>query len=197
MATLEFFFDYGSPWSYYAFTQVPKVAAAVQADVLYRPMLLGGVFKATGNQSPAEINVPAKRAYSKLEFARYAANYGIPFVPNPHFPINTMHLMRGAAWADIEGRLLPYSTAIFRAMWVEPRNLADPAQLAPVLTAAGFDSVAFQASIDRADVKQRLRETTDEAVRRGVFGAPTFFVGTEMFFGQDRLEFVGRALSAG
>jgi 2-hydroxychromene-2-carboxylate isomerase len=197
VATLEFFFDYGSPWSYYAFTQVPKVAAAAKADVLYRPMLLGGVFKATGNQSPAEMNVPAKRAYSKLEFARYAAHYGIPFSPNPHFPINTMHLMRGAAWAELEGRLLPYSTAIFKAMWVEPRNLGDPAELAPVLSAAGFEPVAFQAGIDRADVKQRLRETTDEAVRRGVFGAPTFFVGTEMFFGQDRLEFVARALGAG
>ena len=194
MATLEFFFDYGSPWSYYAFTQVPKVAAAAQADVLYRPMLLGGVFKATGNRSPAEINVPAKRAYSKLEFVRYAAHYGIPFAHNPHFPINTMHLMRGAAWAELDGRLLPYSTAIFRAMWVEPRNLGDPAELAPVLTAAGFDPAAYRAAIEQADVKLRLRDTTEEAVRRGVFGAPTFFVGTEMFFGQDRLDFVARAL---
>ena len=90
MPTLEFFFDYGSPWSYVAFTQVPKIAAAAGGDVLYRPMLLGGVFKATGNQSPAEQNVPAKRAYSRLEFQRYAGRYGIPFAHNPHFPINTM-----------------------------------------------------------------------------------------------------------
>ena len=197
MPTLEFFFDYGSPWSYVAFTQVPIVAAQAGADVLYRPMLLGGVFKATGNQSPAEINVPTKRAYSKLEFQRYAAHYGIPFTHNPHFPINTMTLMRGAAWAELEGRLLPYSTAIFQAMWVEPRNLGDPAELVPVLSKAGFDPSAFRAGIERADVKQRLRETTDEAVRRGVFGAPTFFVGNDMFFGQDRLEFVARALKAG
>ena len=194
MAVLEFFFDYGSPWSYYAFTQVPKVAAAAGAEVLYRPMLLGGVFKATGNQSPAEINVPAKRAYSRLEFQRYAALYGIPFAHNPHFPINTMTLMRRAAWAEIEGRLLPYSTAVFQAMWVEPCNLGDAAVLAPVLKQAGIDPVAFQSAIERADVKQRLRQTTDEAVRRGVFGAPTFFVGDDMFFGQDRLDFAARAL---
>jgi 2-hydroxychromene-2-carboxylate isomerase len=194
MTSLEFFFDYGSPWSYYAFTQVPKIAAQAGADVIYRPMLLGGVFKATGNQSPAEINVPAKRAYSRHEFQRYAAHYAISFTHNPHFPINTMTLMRGAAWAEIEGRLLPYSRAIFHAMWVEPRNLGDLEVLAPVLAEASIDPAAFQAAVDRADVKQRLRDTTDEAVRRGVFGAPTFFVGDQMFFGQDRLEFVDRAL---
>lgn len=194
MPTLEFFFDYGSPWSYYAFTQVPRVAKAAGADVLYRPMLLGGVFKATGNQSPAELNVPSKQAYSKLEFRRFAERYGIPFAHNPHFPINTMTLMRGAAWAELEGRLLPYSTAIFDAMWVEPQNLGDPAVLAPVLTRAGFEPSAFQAGIAREDVKQRLRATTEEAVTRGVFGAPTFFVGKEMFFGQDRLDFVAQAL---
>lgn len=196
MATLEFFFDYGSPWSYYAFTQVEKVAQAAGGDVLYRPMLLGGVFKATGNRSPAETSadVPAKRAYSRLEFERFAAHYGIPFRHNPHFPINTMSLMRGAAWAELDGRLLPYSRAIFEAMWVEPRNLGDAGELRPVLAAAGIDPAAFMAAIERADVKQRLRDTTDEAVRRGVFGAPTFFVGDAMYFGQDRLPFVAEAL---
>jgi 2-hydroxychromene-2-carboxylate isomerase len=196
MPTLEFFFDYGSPWSYYAFTQVPVIAKAAGAEVLYRPMLLGGVFKATGNQSPAELNVPSKRAYSRLEFQRYGARYGIPFTHNPHFPINTMTLMRGAAWAELEDRLLPYSTAMFHAMWVEPRNLGDAAILAPVLTSAGFDPADFMAGIERADVKQRLRATTEEAVARGVFGAPTFFVGKDMFFGQDRLDFVAEALRA-
>ena len=201
MPVVEFFFDYGSPWSYVAFTQVPLVAARAGAEVRYRPMLLGGVFKATGNQSPAEFNVPAKRAYSKREFERYAARYKIPFAPNPHFPINTMTLMRGAAWTEIEGgssqdRLLAYSRAIFHAMWVEPQNLGDPSVLAPVLAKAGIDPAAFQVATARADVKDRLRATTEEAIARGVFGAPTFFVGPEMFFGQDRLDFVAEALAA-
>jgi 2-hydroxychromene-2-carboxylate isomerase len=193
---LEFFFDYGSPWSYVAFTQVPRIAQAAGATIAYRPMLLGGVFKATGNQSPAEQNVPAKRVYSRREFQRYATRYAIPFSHNPHFPINTMTLMRGAAWAEIEGRLVEYSGAIFEAMWVKPENLGEPAVLAPVLSRAGFDPAAFQAGVAREDVKQRLRATTEEAVSRGVFGAPTFFVGTEMFFGQDRLDFVAEALQA-
>lgn len=189
---VEFFFDYGSPASYLAWTQLPGLAKRTGATVRHRPMLLGGVFKATGNSAPG--NVPAKGAWMQQDLRRFAARYGVPFARNPHFPVNTLGLMRGAAAAQEDGLLDAYSAAVFPAMWVEGRNMGEPAVLAEVLAAAGIDAARLLARAAEDEVKQALKRTTDEAVGRGVFGAPTFFVGSEMFFGQDRLDFVEEAL---
>ena len=188
MRRIEFFFDYGSPTAYLAYTQLPGIAQRTGAKIVYRPMLLGGVFKATGNHSPATI--PAKGVWISQDLPRFAARYGVPFAHNPYFPINTLNLMRGAVAADREGRLVPYSGAIYRAMWADKRNMEDPIVIGTVLRDAGFDPAAMMAAIGTAEAKDKLKASTEEAVARGVFGAPTCFVGDTMFFGQDRLDFV-------
>lgn len=192
---VEFFFDFGSPTSYLAYTQLPRIAADCKAELVWRPMLLGGVFKATGNASP--VTVPAKGRWMGQDIARFARRYGVPFTFNPAFPINTLMLMRGAAGLQLRepARLPAYIDAIFHAMWAEPRNLGDVAVLGPVLSAAGFDPAAMLALVNDPEVKARLVADTEEAVARGVFGAPTMFVGDAMFFGQDRLDFVREALA--
>jgi 2-hydroxychromene-2-carboxylate isomerase len=191
---VEFFFDVGSPTTYLAWTQLPALCATAGAELEYRPMLLGGVFQATGNASPA--SVPAKGRYMSDDMARFARRYGVPLAMNPFFPVNTLVLMRGAAGAQLRApaRLPAYLRAVFHAMWVEPQNLNDPAIAAQVLAAAGFDPAEVMGWANDAEVKAALRATTEEAVARGVFGAPTMFVGSEMFFGQDRLDFVREAL---
>ena len=193
---VEYFFDVGSPTSYLAWTQLPRIAAAAGAPILWRPMLLGGVFKATGNASP--VQVPAKGRWMGADIARWAKRYGVPFRFNPHFPINTLTLMRGAAGLQMRRPedFERYLATIYEAMWKEGANLGDPGVLAATLAAAGFDADAFQQLVADPEVKARLVATTEEAVARGVFGAPTFFVGDEMFFGQDRLDFVAEALAA-
>lgn len=193
--TLEFFFDFGSPTSYLAYTQLPRIAADTGAALLWRPMLLGGVFKATGNASP--VAVPAKGQWMFSDMARWAKRYGVALAMNPHFPINTLTVMRGAAGLQLNksADFARYVDLIYRAMWVAPRNLGDAAELAAVLTEGGFDAAAFAAMVAQAEVKAALVANTDEAVARGVFGAPTMFVGKHMFFGQDRLEFVREALA--
>ncbi len=195
--TVEFFFDFGSPTAYLAWTQLPRLAAECGAELVYRPMLLGGVFKATGNASP--VSVPAKGRWMGQDMARWARRYNVSFSRNPHFPINTLTLMRGAAGLQLRqpDEFERYCGVIYRAMWLQPRNLGEPAELAAVLTDAGFDAEAFMALVGDAEVKARLVATTEEAVTRGVFGAPTCFVGEDMFFGQDRLDFVREALQAG
>lgn len=191
---VEFYFDFGSPYSYLAYKALPAIAAARGAQIAWRPMLLGGVFKATGNHSPVEI--PAKGKWLQQDLQRWAARYGAVFRHNPHFPINTLVLMRGAVGMQMRGSDFPrYVATVFRAMWAEPRNLGDPVELAAVLRQAGFDADAFQAMVNDAAVKEQLKKNTEEAVARGVFGAPTFFVGEEMYWGQDRLEFVAEALA--
>jgi 2-hydroxychromene-2-carboxylate isomerase len=190
--TLEFFFDYGSPYSYLADTQVEAIAARAGAALDRKPMLLGGVFKATGNVSPADF--APKSRWTSFDMALWARHYGVAFARNPYFPVNTLSLMRGAAAAQIDGLFDRYHPAIFRAMWVEGRNLNDPAEVAAVLKGAGLDPAHFGNRIASQDVKDRLKATTDEAVARGVFGAPTSFVGDRMFFGNDRLAFVESAL---
>ncbi len=188
--TIEYFFDVGSPTSYLAWTQLPKIAAETGAEIVWRPMLLGGVFKATGNASP--VSVPAKGRWMNDDIRRWAAHYGVPFRFNPHFPINTLTLMRGATGLQMRrpDELMRYLDLVERSMWETPKNLGDPAVLAATLTEAGFDAEAFAALVAEPEVKARLVATTEEAVSRGVFGAPTFFVGDAMFFGQDRLDFV-------
>lgn len=190
--TLEFLFDVGSPASYVAFKRVPDIAARTGATIEYKPFLLGGVFKATGNQSPAEI--PAKGRWTSVDLARFAKRHGVPFQRNPFFPINTLHLMRGAASLQDDPRFMAYLEAVFDAMWRDPKNLGDPAEMAPVLARAGVGGNEFMALIADEKTKARLKATTEDAVARGAFGAPTFFVGDEMFFGQDRLDWVEEAL---
>jgi 2-hydroxychromene-2-carboxylate isomerase len=191
---LEFLFDVGSPASYIAYKRVPEVAARTGATVEYKPFLLGGVFKATGNHSPAEI--PAKGRWTSVDLDRFARRHGVPFARNSFFPINTLHLMRGAAGLQDDPRFIAYLDAVFEAMWRDPKNLGDPLEMAPVLARAGVGGDEFRALIERDDVKARLKATTEDAVARGAFGAPTFFVGDEMFFGQDRLDWVEEALAS-
>jgi 2-hydroxychromene-2-carboxylate isomerase len=190
--TLEFYFDYGSPYSYLADTQVEAIAKRTGATLVRKPMLLGGVFKSTGNHSPAEL--PQKSTWSAFDMPLWARHYGVPFKPNPFFPINTLALMRGAAAAELDGSFARYHPAIFKAMWVDGRNLNDLKEVAAVLSAAGFDPQKFGNRLQEQDVKDRLKATTEEAVGRGVFGAPTSFVDGQMFFGNDRLPFVELAL---
>jgi len=192
--TVEFLFDFGSPASYLAYKRLPDLVARTGAQVDYVPMLLGGVFKATGNASPAE--VPAKGRWMNADLARWAKRYGTPFNRNPFFPINTLHVMRGATGLIEDVRFMAYCDLVFDAMWLEPKNLGDPTELAPVIRRAGVEPDDFRALVEREDVKARLKATTESAVARGAFGAPTFFVGEEMFFGQDRMDFVEEALAA-
>ncbi|WP_137886292.1 2-hydroxychromene-2-carboxylate isomerase [Pseudomonas sp. 2FE] len=191
--SVEFFFDFGSPTTYLAWTQLPKIAADAGAEITWRPMLLGGVFKATGNQSP--VSIPAKGRYMLQDLARFAQRYGVPMAFNPHFPINTLTLMRGAAGYLGTAQFQPYLKAVFEALWVEQKNLGKPEVVAEVLSAAGLDPAEFERLVNDEAVKQRLKSITEEAIRRGAFGAPTFFVGNEMHFGQDRLDFVAEALN--
>jgi len=193
--SVEFFFDVGSPTAYLAWTQLPALCAQAGAALVYRPMLLGGVFQATGNASPA--SVPAKGRYMDADMARHARRYGVPLARNPFFPVNTLMLMRGATGALMRApdRFDAYLTGVFNAMWVAPQNLNDPATIAKALVEAGFDPAEVTGWANDAEVKAALRATTEEAVARGVFGAPTMFVGGDMFFGQDRLDFVREALA--
>jgi 2-hydroxychromene-2-carboxylate isomerase len=190
----EFWFDIGSPAAYLAWTQLPGLCEETGAQALYRPMLLGGVFHATGNHSPTE--VPAKGSYMLDDLARFARRYGVPFNNNPHFPVNTLMIMRGAVGLQLRepARFDAYVRAMYEAMWVHAKNLNDPATVGAVLHAAGFDPAVMLALTQDAEVKDRLKAVTQEAVDRGVFGAPVFFVGTQMFWGQDRLDFVKEAL---
>lgn len=193
--TLEFFFDLGSPATYLAYTQLPALCAETGTQLVYQPMLLGGVFKATGNASP--ITVPAKGRYMFNDLARYAKRYNVPLKFNPHFPINTLVLMRAVTGIQLRQpeRFQAFIDCLFRALWVEGRNLRDPAGVAAVLTEAGFDPEEVLALANDESVKTALKDKTEEAIQRGVFGAPSMFVGNDMFFGQDRLEFVREALS--
>lgn len=191
---VEFWFDVGSPAAYLAWTQMPALAAQTGAAVLYRPFLLGGVFQATGNRSPME--VPPKARYVMDDLQRFARRYGVELRHNPHFPINTLMLMRGAVGLQLRHptRLGVYVDAVYHAIWVEGRNMNEPAVVAAVLKEAGFEPNWFLALAQDPEVKDRLKAVTQEAVARGVFGAPTFFVGDRMFWGQDRIDFVKEAL---
>lgn len=158
--SVEFYFDFGSPTSYLAYTQLPGICAETGAELVYRPVLLGGVFQATGNASP--IAVPAKGRYTLIDMTRFARRYGVPMKMNPHFPINTLTLMRAATGIQLR----------------QPERFE-----------------ALLALTAEQEVKDALKANTEAAIKRGMFGAPTFFVGNEMFFGQDRLDFVREALA--
>ena len=191
---IEFFFDYGSPYSYIANARLPALARHHGAEIAYRPMLLGGVFKATGNQSPIYEPVAPKRAYGVLTRRRSAALHGVAFEHNPHFPINTLALMRAAVAAQHESVFGAFHAAVYPAMWTKGLDLGNSEVLADVLTAAGLDAEQIQGRAQGAAVKDELRATTEEAVARGVFGAPSLFFDGELYFGVDHLPLLEHAL---
>lgn len=193
---VEFWFDVGSPYSYIAYKALPKIATARGATIDWRPMLLGGVFKATGNQSP--VTVPAKGRWTKLDLDRWARRIGAPFQLNPHFPVNTLVLMRGLRGVLLregEAAFLRHLAVIFSGMWENALNMGDESELKRTFDAAGLDAAAFVALANDPEVKDALKADTESAVARGVFGAPSFFVGDDLFWGQDRLDFVDEALA--
>ena len=188
--SVEFYFDFGSPTSYLAYTQLPGICAETGAKLVYRPVLLGGVFQATGNASP--IAIPAKGRYTMIDMMRFARRYGVPLKMNPHFPINTLTLMRAATGIQMRQpeRFEALLACVFKGMWVDALNLGDPAVLGPLLAEAGFDPQALLALTAEQEVKDTLKANTEAAIKRGMFGAPTMFVSDEMFFGLRRSAFL-------
>jgi len=191
--SVDFYFDVGSPTAYLAHNRLKQLKLEYGCSVIYHPVLLGGLFKASGNSSP--VTVPAKGRYMMMEdLPRFAKLYNVPLNTNPHFPINTLNLMRGAVSALNEAYFDTYIDTIFNSIWVESRNMGDIDTVIEVLSDAGLDAKSILDATQNPEVKQQLISNTEQAVERGLFGAPTMFVDGEMFFGQDRLQFVEAAL---
>ncbi|NWG52809.1 MAG: 2-hydroxychromene-2-carboxylate isomerase [Hydrogenophilaceae bacterium] len=196
--TVEFLFDFGSPNAYLAHRVIPAIEARAGAKFIYKPVLLGGLFKLTGNQAPmvAFAGIPNKLAYEMLELRRFVAAHKLTrFAMNPHFPVNTLMLMRGAVAAEIDGVLAPYVEAGFTAMWEEGLRMDDPAVWRETFAAAGLDADRLLARTKDDDVKSKLLAATEAAAARGAFGIPSFFVGDDLYFGKDRLRDVEEALA--
>jgi len=193
MKRVEFFYDYASTYSYLAHREIEEIAERRGAELVFRPMVLGFVFKATGNSMPAA--VPAKAAYMVQDVRRWVRKTGLPFHMPSVFPVNTIRALRGACAALADGTFPAYHHAVMKAYWADDQDIGDAEVLAGIATAAGLDGAALVARCETEAVKAALKKNTDEAVARGVFGAPTFFVGDAMFWGNDRLEFVAEALA--
>ena len=190
---VEFFYDFTSPTTYLAWARLPAIAQRTGAKIIYRPMFLGGVMQTTGNRPPGTL--PQKARWMAADLQRWAKKYNTPYNLNPHFPMMTLMVQRAAQeWVN-RPDFDKYLATIFNAAWRDSKNIADKAVLTEILTTAGFSPEAFFAATENPANKEKLKATTDEAVERGVFGAPTFFVGDEMHFGQDRLDFVEEALA--
>ena len=199
MTDVTFYFDFGSPNAYLAHKVIPEIEARSGARFVYVPALLGGIFKATGNQSPAQAfaGIPSKLAYERKETQRFVRRHGITeFAMNPHFPVNTLQIMRGAVAAQQLGVFEAYVEAVYRAMWVQGLKMDDPAVIRQALEAAGLPAERLIALMGDADVKARLIANTEQAVAKGVFGSPSFLVGDELFFGKDRLRDVEEEVAA-
>jgi 2-hydroxychromene-2-carboxylate isomerase len=197
MSKVEFHFDFGSPNAYLAHLVIPEIERRTRAKFEYVPVLFGGVYKLTGNRSPAEslAGVKNKPDYERLETARFIRRHGITgFRQNPFFPVNTLTIMRGAIAAQRLGEFERYVDEIYRHMWSEPKKLDDPAVLRVALLESGFDADRFEALVQDPDVKAQLLDNTERSVARGTFGSPAFFVGDEIFFGKDRLRDVEEAI---
>lgn len=189
--TIDFIFDFGSPNGYLSWKVLPGIAARTGATINLIPCLLGGIFKATNNRSPMEAfgEVKGKLAYEGLETRRFVEKHGLSaYRPNPHFPVNTLTIMRGLIAARRAGAGDRYLEAVLAAMWEQGEKMDDPAVIRRVLDAAGLDGETLLAATQDPEVKAELVANTEAAVARGVFGIPTFFVGDEMFFGKDRLD---------
>jgi 2-hydroxychromene-2-carboxylate isomerase len=201
---VEFHFDFGSPNAYLAELALPQIEERTGVEFDYIPVLLGGVYKATGNRAPADSlrGIKNKPEYNALETARFLRRHNITkFKSNPFFPVNTLMLMRGVVAAEFEGLFEPYFRAANHHMWVEPKKMDDPQTFRDAFLSSGLDIDRIIARAQQDDVKKKLIENTDNAVARGSFGSPTFFVGDEIYFGKDSLrdveeEIVAR-LSAG
>ncbi len=189
---VEFFYDFTSPTAYLAWARLPAIAERTGAKIVYRPMFLGGVMQATGNRPPGTL--AAKGKWMGEDLKRWAKRFNISFVHNPHFPMLTLMVQRAAHGWIHRPDFDRYLAAIFTAAWQKQQNIADKETLAAIVTEAGFSAADFFAAAEDPANKEKLKGATDEAVARGVFGAPTFFVGDEMHFGQDRLDFVEEAL---
>jgi len=188
--TVQFLFDFGSPNAYLSHKVIPAIEARSGAKFEYVPILLGGLFKLANNRSPAEANaqIPAKRAYDLLEVNRFIAKHGLArFRRNPHFPVNTLQIMRGAVAAQTLGCFDRYVETMFASMWEREKPMDQPEVIAAELAAAGMDAAALMSASQDPDHKNRLLVNTQQAYARGAFGSPTFFVGDEIFFGKDRL----------
>jgi 2-hydroxychromene-2-carboxylate isomerase len=191
--TLEFYFDFGSPTAYLAHKRLQQLHEQYGLVIDYKPMLLGGVFKATGNATP--VSVPAKGKYMlESDLPRFSRRYGVTLNMNPYFPINTLYLMRAAIGAQQLDCLQAYIDTVFDAMWVAGKNMGDPEVVTQVLVDSGLDAPALMALSQDQQIKAALISATEEAVARGAFGTPTLYMDGEMFFGQDRLDFVEEAL---
>jgi 2-hydroxychromene-2-carboxylate isomerase len=189
-ADVQFLFDFGSPNAYLCHKMIPALETRTRVAVTYVPILLGGLFKLANNRSPMEAfgQIPNKIAYEKLEMRRFIMRNGFSkFSMNPHFPVNTLKIMRGAVAARALGCYKVYIDAMFAAMWEQGLNMDDPEQITAVLNAAGLDSAAILATSQELDIKAALLESTQAAHDKGAFGSPTFFVGKEIFFGKERL----------
>jgi 2-hydroxychromene-2-carboxylate isomerase len=195
-----FLFDFGSPNAYLAHKVIPEIEARAGVRFRYLPVLLGGLFKLSGNQSPALAfaSVPKKLAYERREMERFIARHGLTaFRWNPHFPVNTLALMRGAVAAEDEGVFERYVDAMFHFMWEDPRKLDDIETLAAALEESGLPAKALLTRAQQQPVKDKLLANTNFAYERGAFGLPTFLVADEIYFGKDRLRDVEDALGGG
>jgi 2-hydroxychromene-2-carboxylate isomerase len=194
--TFDYYFDFGSLATYLAHTQMGNIKADTDANPIYLPMLLGAVFKATGNTSP--VSVPAKGKYIFVDFKRFADSYGVPLEINPFFPIITTTLMRMLTGLQMrsDARMHEFMDLIFKSIWVDALNLNDPEVVERVLREAHFDPAELLQLANEQATKDKLKDVTTQAVERGVFGAPTFFVGEQMFWGQDRIEQLKLALKS-
>jgi 2-hydroxychromene-2-carboxylate isomerase len=194
----QFLFDFGSPNAFLSHEAIPAIEKRTGVKFEYVPILLGGIFKATNNKSPAETlaGVRNKREFHALETERFIKRFHVkPYTWNPFFPVNTLNLMRAAVAAQLEGVFEKYVEAVFFHMWVEPKKMDDPEVAAKALTASGLDTAKLFARAQEAEVKAKLIENTQGAVDRGAFGSPTFFVGQEMFFGKEQLREVEELIS--
>jgi len=195
---VEFLFDFGSPNAYLAWKAVPEIEKRTGATFTYVPVLLGGIFKATGNVSPVIANqgIRNKGEYQFLEIERFIKKHNLTkFKFNAHFPVNTLQIMRGAVAAEIDGNLPAYIAAVMPAMWEQSLKMDEPEVIKAVLNAGGIDGARLLARIQDGDVKAKLIANTEEAVARGAFGIPTFFVDGEIYFGKDRLREVEEAIA--
>ena len=194
----QFLFDFGSPNAFLSHEAIPAIEKRVGVKFEYVPILLGGIFKATNNRSPAETlaGVRNKPEFNALETQRFIRRFQVkPYVWNPFFPVNTLNLMRAAVAAQSEGVFEKYIDAAFHHMWIEPKQMDDPEVAMKALAASGLDAAKLFARAQEPDVKARLIENTQMAVERGAFGSPTFFVGNEMFFGKEQLREVEELIS--
>jgi 2-hydroxychromene-2-carboxylate isomerase len=197
MGAVEFHFDFGSPNAYLAHLVVPEIEKRTGAKFEYVPILLGGVFKLTNNRSPAESmrGIKNRLEYEELEWQRFVRRHAITrFTFNPFFPVNTLLIMRGAVAAQLEGVFDRYVDEVFRHMWAEPKKMDDPEVVRAALEQSGLNAAALLARTQEPAVKDRLLKNTEASVARGAFGSPTFFVGSEIFFGKDRLRDVEEEL---